>query len=122
MRIILGDNAYLKLTQNRIEPVVWDSQSAMNAHIMIMGGSGAGKTHLARRLLNDMTKANAGRYTQAKLKALYLGADSAAAAALEQTNRKAQALYSKLRSLGQVSTEQVKADPDIQDLKLIHAR
>ena len=230
MKIIVGANAYLKHTQNRIEPVVWDSQSAMNGHIMIMGGSGAGKTHLARQLLNDMAKANAGlrahvfdvhgdidrlyslstvkfseqtpygynplaitdcrdsggvrrriqsftgalnrtsrqlgsrqeavlrailtdlyaangfyedkpdswrledgtprkyakkhptltdagRFTQAKLKALYLGADSAAAAALEQTNRKAQALYSKLRSLGQVSQEQVKADPGLQKLK-----
>lgn len=60
MKIIVGANAYLKHTQNRIEPVVWDSQSAMNGHIMIMGGSGAGKTHLARQLLNDMAKANAG--------------------------------------------------------------
>jgi chromosomal replication initiation ATPase DnaA len=60
MRITIGANAYLKHAQNRIEPVVWDSQSAMNGHIMIMGGSGAGKTHLARQLLNDMAKANAG--------------------------------------------------------------
>jgi len=230
MRVTIGTNAYLKHIQRRIEPVVWDSQTAMNGHIMIMGGSGAGKTHQARQLLNAMVKDNnglrvhvfdvhgdidslaslstvkfseqtpygynplavadcrdsggvrhriqsfisalnrtsrqlgsrqeavlrailidlyaangfyedkpdswrlddgvprrfgkkhptltdAGRFTQAKLKALYLGADSSAAAALEQTNRKAQALYSKLRSLGQVCQEQVKADPDLQKLK-----
>lgn len=230
MKINLGANAYLKHTQNRIEPVVWDSHAAMNGHIMIMGGSGAGKTYQARQLLNAMVKDNRGlrvhvfdvhgdidslsnlstvkfseqtpygynplaitdcrdsggvrrriqsfisalnrtsrqlgsrqeavlrsilidlyaangfyedkpdswrledgvtrkfgkkhptlvdaaRFTQAKLKTLYLGADSSAAAALEQTNRKAQSLYSKLRSLGQVSQERVKADPDLQKLK-----
>ena len=63
------------------------------------------------------TLSDASRFTQAKLKALYLGADSSAAAALEQTNRKAQALYSKLKALGQVSKDQVKADPDLQKLK-----
>lgn len=230
MRITIGHNAYLKHTQNRIEPVIWDSQTAMNGHIMIMGGSGAGKTHQALQLINAMVQDNAklrvhvfdvhgdidrlsnlstvkfseqtpygynplsisecrdsggvrrriqsfisalnrtsrqlgsrqeavlrallldlyaangfyedkpdswrlddgvtrkfakktpslsdaSRFTQAKLKALYLGADSSVAAALEQTNRKAQALYSKMKALGQVSQDQVKADPELQKLK-----
>ena len=45
MRVTLGINAYLQRTQQKRIPVVWDSQTSMNGHIMIMGGSGAGKTH-----------------------------------------------------------------------------
>lgn len=230
MQIDLGNNAYLKHTQNRIEPVVWDSQAAMNGHIMIMGGSGAGKTHLGRKLLADMahaspnvrihafdvhgdidrlpslssvkfseqcdsgfnplvvddnphcggvrrriqaflaalnrtsrqlgvrqeavlrviltdlyaangffedrpdswrlndgssrkypkkypTLADAVRFSQAKLRALYLGTNADAAAALEQVNRKAQAIYNRLKSLGEVSAEAVRADPELNKLK-----
>jgi len=51
MRVTLGINAYLQRTQQKRIPVVWDSQTSMNGHIMIMGGSGAGKTHTARQLL-----------------------------------------------------------------------
>ena len=54
MRVVIGANAYLKHTQHRIEPVLWDSQSAMNGHIMIMGGSGAGKTYQARSRFTRM--------------------------------------------------------------------
>jgi tRNA A37 threonylcarbamoyladenosine biosynthesis protein TsaE len=54
MRVTLGINAYLQRTQQKRIPVVWDSQTSMNGHIMIMGGSGAGKTHTARQLLNGM--------------------------------------------------------------------
>ena len=232
MRVTLGINAYLQRTQQKRIPVVWDSQTSMNGHIMIMGGSGAGKTHTARQLLNGMVQANKGlrvhvfdvhgdidhlpslstvkfseqtpygynpltvsdckdsggvrrriqsfisalnrtsgqlgsrqeavlrailtdffaangfyedkpdswrladgvtrkfskkhptltdaaRFTQAKLKALYLGADSSASAALELTNRKAQALYSKLRAMGQHnSPDRLKSDPDLEKLKL----
>lgn len=230
MKIDLGNNAYLKHTQNRTEPVVWDSQAAMNGHIMIMGGSGAGKTHLGRKLLADMalaspdvrvhvfdvhgdidhlpslssvtfseqsysgfnplvvddnphcggvrrriqaflsalnrtsrqlgvrqeavlrviltdlyaangffedkpeswrlsdgvsrkypkkypTLADAVRFSQAKLRALYLGTNADAVAALEQVNRKAQAIYNRLKSLGEVSAEAVRADPELNKLK-----
>lgn len=65
------------------------------------------------------TLTDATRFTQAKLKTLYLGADSSAAAALELTNRKAQALYSKLRAMGQHnSPDRLKSDPDLEKLKL----
>ena len=65
------------------------------------------------------TLTDASRFTQAKLKALYLGADSSAAAALELTNRKTQALYSKLSSMGQqISPDRLKSDPDLEKLKL----
>ena len=60
MRVTLGINAYLQRTQQKRIPVVWDSQTSMNGHIMIMGGSGAGKTHTARQLLNGMVQANKG--------------------------------------------------------------
>ncbi len=231
MRVRLGSNAYIRRTQQRDLPVVWDSQTAMNGHIMIMGGSGAGKTHTARQLLKGMVQASsdlrihvfdvhgdidglprlstvkfseqtpygynplainackdsggvrrriqsfisalnrtsrrlgsrqeavlralltdlyaangfyedkpdswrmddgvlrkfskkhptltdAARFTQAKLRSLYLGADTSAAAAFEQTNRKAQSLYSKLRALGRVDSKQLSADADINKLKV----
>ena len=60
MRVTLGINAYLQRTQQKRIPVVWDSQTSMNGHIMIMGGSGAGKTHTAGQLLNGMVQANQG--------------------------------------------------------------
>ena len=35
MRVTLGINAYLQRTQQKRIPVVWDSQTSMNGHIMI---------------------------------------------------------------------------------------
>jgi hypothetical protein len=230
MQVVLGTNAYLQRTEQKNVPVVWDSHTAMNGHILIMGGSGSGKSYLARQIVKGMcqtdqgarfhifdvhgdlnglphtssvkfseqnqygynplavdacldsggvrrqiqgfisalnrtsrklgsrqeavlrailidlyaangfyvdkpsswslddgvtrrftkkhpTLTDAARFTHAKLKALYLGADNSAAAALEQTNRKAQALVGKLKSLGQFSPEKITADPDVQKLK-----
>lgn len=218
MQLVLGHNAYLKRTEQRRVPVIWDSQAILNGHILIMGGSGSGKTYTAqqllagmvqsrqalrvhvfdvhgdleslpgasrvtfseqspygynplvlsacpdsggvrrciqnflaalqrttrqlgprqeavlRALLTDLYAANgfyeqkpdswrlhdgverrypkkyptlqdAARFAQAKLKALYLGADTAAAIALELTNRKAQALHSKARTQGRATHE-----------------
>ncbi|WP_052808074.1 ATP-binding protein [Methyloterricola oryzae] len=215
MRVILGANAYIKRTRNRQEPIWWDSRTAINAHVLIMGGSGAGKTYtirhwieslarhnrelrihvfdvhgdidglpacssvkfseqtpygfnplalsacrdsggirrriqtftaalnrtsrrlgtrqeaVLRAVLTDLYHANgfyadkpeswrlddgivrrfpkkyptlldASRFTQAKLKALHLGADSKAVAALEQVNRKAAALNARLKAMGQI--------------------
>lgn len=236
MRVILGDNAYLKRTRNRQEPVLWDSRSAMNAHVLIMGGSGAGKTHtlrhwidslvrnkrplrihvfdvhgdidglpacssvkfseqtpygfnplavsacrdsggirrriqaftaalnrtsrrlgtrqeaVLRAILTDLYHANgfyedkpdswrlddgiarkypkkyptlldASRFSQAKLKALYLGADSRVVAALEQVNRKAAALAARLKAMGQIARtlghegSEAPADTEMDKLK-----
>ena len=230
MKIDLGTNAYLKHTQNRAEPVIWDSHTAMNGHILIMGGSGAGKTHLGKKLLADIvdasrnvrihvfdvhgdidhlpglssvkfseqgdsgfnplvvddnphcggvrrriqaflaalnrttrqlgvrqeavlrviltdlyaangffedkrdswklndgsnrkypkkypTLADAVRFSQAKLRALHLGGNNDAVLALEQVNRKAQAIYNRLKGLGEASAEAVRADPELNKLK-----
>lgn len=236
MRFLLGCNAYLKRTENREVPVVWDSRTALNPHVLLMGGSGSGKTFTLRRmiaamaaarpavrvhvfdvhgdievagassvkfseatrygqnpllvdpdpdhggvrrrirsllaalnrtsrtlgprqeavlraLLADLYAANgfhedrpeswrlddgvarkypkkhptlqdAARFGGAKLKALYLGADSKAVAALEQVNGKARSLYAKARSLGQArqalgrgQTAEPPSDPDLEKAK-----
>ena len=216
MRFPLGNNAYLKRTEQRDVPVVWDSQTAINPHMLVVGGSGSGKTHTLRRLVNAMaatarggarihvfdvhgdidipgastvkfsestaygqnplmvdpdpdhggvrrriqslaaalnrtsrqlgtrqeavlralltdlyaangfyadrpdswrlddgaarkypkkhpTLQDAARFGAAKLKALYLGADSKAVAALEQVNAKARTVYAKARAMGQIN-------------------
>jgi hypothetical protein len=39
MRVPLGSKAYLKRTENRDVPVVWDSRTAINPHVLVMGAS-----------------------------------------------------------------------------------
>ncbi len=56
MRVLLGSNAYLKRTENRDVPVVWDSRTAINPHMLVMGASGAGKTWNLRRIIQAMAK------------------------------------------------------------------
>jgi FtsK/SpoIIIE family. len=53
VRISFGINAYNQRCHQRQDHVVWDSQTAMNGHIMVMGGSGSGKTHTVQQLLNE---------------------------------------------------------------------
>lgn len=60
MRFPLGNNAYLKRTENRDVPVVWDSRTAINPHMLVVGGSGAGKTHTLRRLVRSMAETSRG--------------------------------------------------------------
>lgn len=237
MRVAVGVNAYLKRTQNKEIPVVWDSRAAINPHILVVGGSGSGKTFTLRRMIRSMSETAAGpsrihvmdvhgdlevhgastvkfseatrhghnplivdpdpdhggvrrrvqsfvaalnrtsrrlgvrqeaalralltdlyaangffedkpdswrledgaprkfpkkhptlqdavRFSSAKLKALYLGADSKAVAALEQVNAKAKALYAKSKSLGQTrrlagqgDQDGAPSDPDLEKLK-----
>lgn len=230
MRIHFGFNAYAKHTQNRLEPVVWDSHQAMNGHILIMGGSGSGKTHTLRNMITSMARSGSGlrlhvfdvhgdieplpdscavkfseqtgygynplklsdcidsggvrrriqsfigalkrtsrplgsrqeavlralltdlyaangfyedkpgswrledglerkfakkyptlidacRFTQAKLRCLYLGGDTASATQLEQVNRKIQSVYSQLKALGQLSPEAIKNHDELNKLK-----
>lgn len=57
MRFVLGHNAYLKHKQQREVLVVWDSRTALNPHILLMGGSGTGKTFTVRRLIGTLADA-----------------------------------------------------------------
>lgn len=53
IKIRLGlDNA--KLLRRTEVPVVWDSDSAINGHIMIVGDSGMGKTHQLRKIISGL--------------------------------------------------------------------
>jgi DNA helicase HerA-like ATPase len=237
MRFLLGHNAYLKRTQSRDIPVIWDSRTVINPHVLVVGGSGSGKTFTLRRmieamassarpaarlhvfdvhgdievpaassvkfsestpygqnplavdpdpdhggvrrriqsliaalnrtsrqlgprqeavlraLLTDLYAANgfheerpdswrlndgvarrypkkhptvqdAARFGAAKLRALYLGADARAVAALEQVNGKARTLYAKAKALGQIKhtlgqgpADASPADPDLEKAK-----
>jgi DNA helicase HerA-like ATPase len=56
MRVPLGSNAYLKRTENKDVPVVWDSRTAINPHVLVMGASGAGKTWNLRRMIQSMAQ------------------------------------------------------------------
>jgi len=60
MRVPLGCNAYLKRTEQRDVPVVWDSRTAMNPHILLMGASGSGKTWTLRRMVAAMARSVGG--------------------------------------------------------------
>jgi hypothetical protein len=54
VRFVLGHNAYLRRTERREVPVVWDSRTALNPHILVVGGSGSGKTHTLRRMIHEL--------------------------------------------------------------------
>jgi hypothetical protein len=56
MHVLLGHNAYLKRTQNRDVPVVWDSRTALNPHILVVGGSGSGKTYTLLRMIRSLAE------------------------------------------------------------------
>ncbi len=60
MRFPLGHNAYLKRTQSRDVPVVWDSRTAINPHMLVVGGSGAGKTFTLCRMIRSMAETSRG--------------------------------------------------------------
>jgi DNA helicase HerA-like ATPase len=56
VRFQLGVNAYLKHTQRQEVPVVWDSGTALNPHVLVVGGSGSGKTFTLRRFIEAMAR------------------------------------------------------------------
>lgn len=54
MRVIWGyDSGAAKRGERR--EVVWDSQTAVNGHVLMVGMSGAGKTHNLRNMIRQMT-------------------------------------------------------------------
>lgn len=63
IRIPLGLDHYLLTQERKEQHVVWDSDTAINGHILIAGDSGTGKTHRLRRLIEAMHR-NGGRETR----------------------------------------------------------
>lgn len=54
IRIPLGLDNY-KLTKDKVSvPIVWDSDTAINGHMLIAGDSGTGKTHRLRELISAL--------------------------------------------------------------------
>lgn len=60
MRMILGYDAMALARRERL-PVAWDSERMLNPHMLIVGKSGAGKTHLLRNMTSQLLAASAGR-------------------------------------------------------------
>ncbi|WP_148211283.1 DUF5710 domain-containing protein [Methylovorus glucosotrophus] len=56
IRIPLGLDNYVLTQENKERQVVWDSESAINGHMLIAGDSGTGKTHRLRRLIEAMLR------------------------------------------------------------------
>ena len=53
MKILFGiDSAFVKKGEN--VPVVWDSKRAINAHMLVVGKSGTGKTFTLRRIIEQL--------------------------------------------------------------------
>ena len=55
VKIVLG-HVQSSLLSGRKEPVVFDTQKLVNAHTMIIGKSGVGKTHTLKKMLSQMTE------------------------------------------------------------------
>lgn len=47
--------------------VVWDSQRAINAHMLLVGKSGTGKTHTLRKIISQLQKQNPGKNFRIKI-------------------------------------------------------
>lgn len=60
MQVQFGIDAGAK-RRNEILPVMWDSQRLANAHTLITGMSGAGKTHLLRGMIRSCLRTNSDR-------------------------------------------------------------
>jgi hypothetical protein len=54
MKITLGLNDYLLARKTQQVPVFWDLHKVVNAHMLLCGKSGTGKTHTLMRLLNQI--------------------------------------------------------------------
>jgi len=70
------------------------------------------------------TLLDAARFSAAKLRALYLGADAKAVAALEQVNAKARSIYARHKAMGQIrqtlgnaQADNPATDPELDKLK-----
>lgn len=53
MKIVFGmDSIYAK--KGETHPVVWDSKRVINAHMLLVGKSGTGKTYTLRKIINQL--------------------------------------------------------------------
>jgi len=53
MKIVFGvDSAFIK--KGETVPVVWDSTKVINAHILLVGKSGTGKTYTIKKIINQL--------------------------------------------------------------------
>jgi len=58
MRLILGFDDFLLHTRRQEAAVAWDLAAVVNAHMLLVGKSGNGKTHTLRRLIGQMAAAD----------------------------------------------------------------
>ena len=58
MRLILGLDDFLLHTRRQEAAVAWDLAAVVNAHMLLVGKSGNGKTHTLRRLIGQMAVAD----------------------------------------------------------------
>jgi DNA helicase HerA-like ATPase len=57
MKIVFGiDSAFVRKGEN--VPVVWDSKRVINAHMLLVGKSGTGKTFTLRKIINQLQKSS----------------------------------------------------------------
>jgi len=61
MKVAFGHCAVSLKNGRRQEPVVWDSTRLVNGHTLLIGMSGAGKTHTLRRMIAAMQNQSAGQ-------------------------------------------------------------
>ena len=52
MKLFFGYNKF-DLRSGKETPIIWDSTTVINHHMLIAGGSGTGKTHLLRNIINQ---------------------------------------------------------------------
>jgi DNA helicase HerA-like ATPase len=57
MRLILGFDDYLLHTRGVETPVAWSLGAVVNAHMLLVGKSGNGKTHTLKRIVRQMAEA-----------------------------------------------------------------
>jgi hypothetical protein len=57
MRVTFGHDAGSK-ARGQIVPVEWDSKRLVNGHCLVVGMSGAGKTHTLRKMVSQMQESN----------------------------------------------------------------
>lgn len=58
MQIALGLDQYVLQQERKQQSVIWDSEKAINGHMLIAGDSGTGKTHRLRAIVEAMQRSS----------------------------------------------------------------
>jgi len=53
MKLVFGKDKFSPYNE-----VIWDDQKVMNGHMMLVGGSGTGKTYTIRKIISEISKQN----------------------------------------------------------------